>query len=303
MVSKPKSMDVSKIIGYKVEREEYFLTSKDAILYSLGIGFSENQLKKEDLNFTYENADNFQPFPTIIGSVTLKINEKVMFNHPHLPEFNPMSILHGEQWTEILSPLVPDTKIFLEGELIDFEDKGSGTVFVIGCTIYDEENKIIGKTRSVIFCRDIKGHKYKSTGILKTMAIPAKAPENKKPLHVLSYKTNPNQAILYRLGGFDLNPLHIDKDMAAMGGFEIPILHGMCFYGIACKAIFESVTPHDVWSILSFNVRFTSHVFPGETLEVSIYNGNGGKLLVSVKTKERGKQVLIGEALIKSPKF
>ncbi len=303
MVEKSKTLVLDKVIGFKINKEELFLSNQDCILYALGLGFSEDPLNKEHLNFTYENAENFQAFPTIIGAHALKMNVKIILDHPYIPQFNSMTLLHGEQWTEIFKPIIPDSKIFIEAELCDFEDKGSGTIFVIGCNIYDDENTLLGKVKSVLFVRDIKGHGYKSIGVIKSMSIPSKIPADSKEIKEVQLKTSKNQAILYRLGGQDLNPLHIDSEMSKMGGFEIPILHGMCFYGMSCKALFETLSKDDVTNICYFNARFTSHVLPGETLLISLYSGKNGKVYVSAKTKERGKQILIGEALLKKHNF
>ena len=80
-----------------------------------------------------------------------------------------MSLLHGEQWTTVVRPFQPGMNIFCSAELLDFEDKGSGTVFLCGNDIYDESNNLILSSKSVLFVRDIKGHQYKSTGILKKL--------------------------------------------------------------------------------------------------------------------------------------
>eukprot|EP00340_Litonotus_pictus_P005851 CAMPEP_0170523996 /NCGR_PEP_ID=MMETSP0209-20121228/9448_1 /TAXON_ID=665100 ORGANISM="Litonotus pictus, Strain P1" /NCGR_SAMPLE_ID=MMETSP0209 /ASSEMBLY_ACC=CAM_ASM_000301 /LENGTH=295 /DNA_ID=CAMNT_0010812453 /DNA_START=19 /DNA_END=906 /DNA_ORIENTATION=- len=295
-------MLTDKVIGFKLEKQEGFISNEDAILYSLGIGFSEDPTKKADLDFTYEFADNFQCFPTSLGAYGLEYNAKLIQSHPYIPDFNMMSLLHGEQWTEVVKPFQPGMKIFYDAELADFEDKGSGTVFLVANTFWDEEGSIILRSKSVLFVRDIKGHKYKSTGILRQISIPGKAPQT-NPDKIVSVPTKKNQAILYRIGGKDPNPLHVDENMAKMGGFDTPILHGMCFYGMTCKAVFESICPDDISNVLSFNARFTSHVFPGETLEVFIWGKDSGKLLVTARTQERKKQVLIGEVEIKKSKF
>lgn len=303
MVEKSKTLVLDKIIGFKTDKTEIFISNDDALLYALGIGFNmDDQLNKKHLNFTYEMAEDFQCFPTIIGAHALPLNEKIIVNHPYIPNFNMMSLLHGEQWTEIIKPIVPDSKYFMQGELLDFEDKGSGTIFMIGVSTYDEENQLIANVKSVLFVRDIKGHKYKSTGILKNFSVPSSVPKDHL-LSKVSIPTRKDQALIYRVGGKDPNPLHVDSQMSSMGGFEIPILHGMCTYGITCKAIYEAFSPDDVNKINYFNARFTSHVFPGETLDISFYKGSNNKIVVSVKTKERGRQVLIGEALISNPKF
>ena len=302
MVEKVKKIDTSNVIGFKLPKQEGTITNEDAVLYSLGIGFSEDPLKKEDLNFTYELADNFQCFPTQLGTYALEYNAKLIAEHPYIPEFNLMSLLHGEQWTEVITTFEPGMKIFYDAELLDFEDKGSGTVFLCGNNFYNEEGKLILKSKTILFVRDIKGHKYKSTGILKSAAVPSKPPQT-PPAKTAIVKTKKNQALLYRIGGKDPNPLHVDSDMAKMGGFDVPILHGMCSYGMTLRAVFENLCPEDITDIVSYNARFTSHVFPGETLEVMIWKGDGNKVLVTARTVERKKQILIGEVLLKKVKF
>lgn len=302
MVEKSQKIITEKVIGFKLDKKEGYISNEDAILYSLGIGFSEDPLKKEDLDFTYELSDNFQCFPTQLGTYALDYNAVLLENHPYIPNFNFMSLLHGEQWTQIIQPFQPGMKIFYDAECIDFEDKKSGTVFLFLNNFYNEEGELILKSMSVLFVRDIKGHGYKSTGLLRKLSIPNKPPQ-RVPDKVVLAPTKKNQALLYRIGGKDPNPLHVDSSMAKMGGFDTPILHGMCFYGMTCKAVYESITVDDLSNIISFNARFTSHVFPGETLEILIWKGEGNKLIVSAQTKERKKQVLIGEVQMKKTKF
>ncbi len=105
--------------------------------------------------------------------------------------------------------------------------------------------------------------------------------------------TTKNQALIYRLCN-DRNPLHADPDMAAMGGFDAPILHGLCTMGITSKAIQQHFFKNEPELIKQVNGRFTSHVFPGETLVVSAWKEND-TIIFSTKTKERKQAVtLIG---------
>lgn len=108
-----------------------------------------------------------------------------------------------------------------------------------------------------------------------------------------SQKTEPDAAILYRLSG-DFNPLHIDPDMAAMGNFPKPILHGLCTYGMVSKLFIQQVCQGDQSRFKSMHSRFTSHVFPGETLLVSFWK-TGNTYVFNATTQERGLQVIIGE--------
>jgi len=91
--------------------------------------------------------------------------------------------------------------------------------------------------------------------------------------------------------------------MSQMGGFDVPILHGLCTYGITGKSAYDSFCGDDPSKLVSFNARFTSHVFPGETVITQFWKGNGNKILVTTKTKERGLICLVGEISINSPKF
>lgn len=117
-----------------------------------------------------------------------------------------------------------------------------------------------------------------------------------KPNFTTEQATLPNQALLYRLSG-DPNPLHVDADMAALGGFDKPILHGLCQYGVSAKIIVQKLCNHDATKLKSISVRFTSHVFPGETLVMRGWV-EGASVIFEVSTKERGKVVIVGKAML-----
>ena len=108
----------------------------------------------------------------------------------------------------------------------------------------------------------------------------------------------PNQAMLYRLNN-DLNPLHAAPQMAALGGFERPIMHGLCTFAVSTRAVQKKYAANDAWLISQISARFTSHVFPGETLIVSMWKESNGKVVFATKTKERGKVVCQGHLVLK----
>jgi len=80
----------------------------------------------------------------------------------------------------------------------------------------------------------------------------------------------PQQALLYRLCG-DRNPLHSDPEFAAAAGFPRPILHGLCTYGMVCKAIVDACLDSDVSRVRSYGARFAGVAYPGEMLLVRIW--------------------------------
>ena len=107
--------------------------------------------------------------------------------------------------------------------------------------------------------------------------------------------TLPQQALLYRLSG-DRNPLHVDPAMAALGGFDRPILHGLCSFGMVCKATVDEMLGGDVTKVSRYQARFAGVVFPGETIVTSMWQ-EGDKVIVSAATKERATPVITNAAV------
>jgi acyl dehydratase len=294
-------LKAEKVIGFKSDWKEFEIKNNETILYALSIGFNEDPLNKKHFKFCYELADDFQVFPTYSAVIPIKDFVDLFIKCNDIPEFNFMTLLHGEEWLEFHKPLPTSGMVKNRMEFIDVEDKGKGTVFCIQAKLWDKDEKINYATIiSNIFVRGVKGNGFKSVGPLKT-TLP-KVPTS-EPFKEITLKTQPNQALYYRLGGNDPNPLHIDPDMSIMGGFEKPILHGLCSYGMTAKAAYELFCNDEAEKLLTYKARFTSHVIPGESLVISFWKAGGNKLIVSVKTVERKQQVLIGEITLKNAKF
>lgn len=301
-VEKPKKIIIDKVIGYKTELIDYVSTSKDSILYALGIGFSEEQLNKSHFKFTYEFSDNFTAFPSQCCVIALKDLFDVLQKCPGLPEINPMGVLHGEEFVEFIAPLpTNNTPLVYQSELVDLEDKGKGTVICSQTKIFTKnDKKLISIVHGNIFARGLKGDGIKARGqLLKTLPKVPSSDCHKE----IKLKTHVNQAFLYRIGGNDPNPLHIDPDFASAGGFEKPILHGLCTYGLTMRAAFELFCEGDETKISSLNTRFTSHVFPGESLNIKFWKHGPNSLVVAVYNVERKTQVLVGEMTFRNTKF
>jgi acyl dehydratase len=102
---------------------------------------------------------------------------------------------------------------------------------------------------------------------------------------VLEFRTRPEQALLYRLSG-DYNPLHADPAAARAAGFERPILHGLCSYGICCRAVLKAYADYDPARIRAHDARFTAPVWPGETLAVELWR-DGDTVSFQARASER----------------
>ena len=280
---KPDKVIPDKVRGFKAKDITMQYTEMQTILYALGVGVSRDPMNLNDLNFTYERADEFKILPTF-GVVLQQADVAFegLMSCPGLPNFNPMMLLHGEQKLEIFKPFPKKQNVEVKTEIVDVADKGKGALVSISTTVLDENKAPICRNTSRLFIRGIGGFGDKGLSQDTLPSVPKNAPNKVSTDHVL-----PNQAILYRLSG-DTNPLHIAPEMAALGGFDRPILHGLCFYGIAGRAVLKEFCGDDVTKFKSISARFTSHVFPGETLITEMWSTSNG-VIFQQKTQERGK--------------
>lgn len=236
-------------------------TSKDALLYAVGVGAGTDELQ-----FTTENTKDLPQkvlptFAVIIGGGGVPMDK--------VGSFNPALMVHGEQGIELFGEIPPDGEIESVGECTAIYDKGSAAVLE-----FTSESKNVAtgelllKTRMTLFCRG-EGGWGGDRGPSEKLAFPERAPD-----HAVTYKTREDQALTYRLSG-DRNPLHSDPSFAAMGGFDRPILHGLCTYGFTGRALLHTLCGSDPSRFKSMDARFSKPVMPGDELTISMWvDGN-----------------------------
>jgi 3-hydroxyacyl-CoA dehydrogenase/3a,7a,12a-trihydroxy-5b-cholest-24-enoyl-CoA hydratase len=210
-----------------------------------------------------------------------------LFNVPGL-SFNPMMLLHGEQYTEILSPPLPTSAdIITEGTISGIYDKGKGALVTIDFITSDKRTKKpLLKNVMSAFIRGEGGF----GGDAKSPEV-GNNPPDRSPDIVVESKTLPSQALLYRLSG-DKNPLHVDPMMAKMGGFDVPILHGLCTFGYLGRAVVETCTDDEPERFKSIQVRFSKPVFPGETIVSQLWKVSPTEIICKARVKERDIDVI-----------
>lgn len=292
---KPAKMIPEKVRGYKMPEESYDYNEYNAIIYALGVGVSRDPMNLNDLNFTYERAEDFKVLPTF-GVTVGKLDSLFagLLACEGMPDFNPMMLLHGEHKLELVKPFPRKQKLTGRVVISDVADKGKGALVTLTSTVSDEKNEVVCRNIHKLFIRGIGG--FGDKGL--TSEAPPTVPST--PPHKVSIDaTTANQAILYRLAG-DYNPLHISPDMAALGGFDKPILHGLCFFGFAGRAVLRDFLGDDIRRFKSISARFTSHVFPGETLVTEMWQ-SGQQVFFQQKTQERGKVCSQGVVETTSP--
>ncbi|CRK43999.1 hypothetical protein BN1723_019349 [Verticillium longisporum] len=200
-----------------------------------------------------------------------------------------MMLLHGEQYLEVKKyPIPTAAHLVSRARLLEVVDKGNAAIARNGIsTVLAETGEEVFYNEMTVFLRGCGGFGGQARPADRGPSTAANKPPVRSPDVVVEEKTTEEQAALYRLSG-DYNPLHVDPSFARMGGFKKPILHGLCTFGFAGKAVYERFG-----AFKNIKVRFAGTVLPGETLVTEMWQ-EGGKVLFQTKVKETGKLAIAG---------
>ncbi len=244
-------------VGVKGQPSQRSWTSKDALLYAVGIGAGTDELQYTTENTKDIDQKVFPTFAVIVGGGGIPMRE--------VGSFNPALMVHGEQGIELLSEIPAEGEIESVGECTAIYDKGSAAVLEFSSESKNvATGEVLLRTRTSLFCRG-EGGWGGDRGSSEKIQFPDRTPDQQ-----VSYTTREDQALTYRLSG-DRNPLHSDPSFSAMGGFEKPILHGLCTYGFTGRGLLNALCDGDAGRFKSMNARFSKPVIPGDTLTVSMW--------------------------------
>ena len=276
------ALDPGKILNWKFPDIEHTYTEKDTILYALGLGCGTDPGEPDDLKFVYEQG--LLALPTM--AVVLASPGNWLGSKESTVDYT--KVLHGEQYLTLHRPLPAEGKVVGRGRIVELLDKGKdkGAVLYAERTIVDKASgEKVATLTSAAMLRGDGGFGGKPG----PQPEPHKIPEGKPARH-LDLKTHVNSALIYRLSG-DRNPLHADPKAAEAGGFKTPILHGLCTYGVAGRAIVKACCGNDPARLKSLQVRFSSPVFPGETIRTEMWP-DGQRISFRARAVERDVVVL-----------
>ncbi|MHB0766979.1 MaoC/PaaZ C-terminal domain-containing protein [Bradyrhizobium sp. 1.29L] len=235
---------------------------RDTILYALGLGFGSDALDPDQLRFLLE--DRLVAVPSIC----------CVLAHPGrwvaAPELaiDWIRLLHGEQTFEIHHPIPPEGSVKGDYQIAAVEDKGvdKGAILHLVKTLSDAATGTrLATVRSVLFLRGDGG-----CGGFGDPGQSAGPLPGSPPALTLEIPTLPQSALIYRLSG-DYNPIHADPEAARKAGFERPILHGLCTFGVATRAILSAFAGNAPERLQSLSARFSRPVFPGETIRTEFF--------------------------------
>lgn len=249
-------------------------TSKDSLLYALGVGAGATNPTGFELEFTTENTRDTpqRAFPTM--GVVLGGGGGVDFG-----DFNLAALLHGEQSITLHQTIPAEGSGVGRGRVAAMYDKGKAALVVLETDVADPDGNPLWTTRSGLFISGEGGW-----GGDRGPASEWSLPDRDADL-VHGYDTRSDQALLYRLNG-DRNPLHSDPSFAALAGFDVPILHGLCTYGVTGRALLHARCESDPDRFGSMGGRFKSPVIPGERLDVHLWD-EGDQVLFQTRVGDR----------------
>jgi acyl dehydratase len=281
-------IDVGKVVGARLPDVESSWDEATVILYHLGVGAGDPPTSERELSYCYE------PNLTVLPSFATIPAFEAMAHVTGLDgvDVNPILLLHGEQEVEIHRPLPTAATVKSTSHVTGVYDKEKAALIVVESVTSDEDGPMF-TNRASLFARGEGGWSARSSDRPRSSGrAPDGAPElpSRAADLVVEAKTIPQQALLYRLSG-DRNPLHADPALAAIGGFDRPILHGLCSFGIACKAVVDHALEGQSSSVASYRARFAGVLFPGETLVISMWR-EADVVHLEATCKERSRPVL-----------
>lgn len=259
-------IDPSVALAAELKPIEFSWTSSDVQLYHLGLGAGADPLDPKELRYLTDRTPQVLPtFGNVAASFHMTEPPRVQF--PGI-DIELSKVLHASEAVTVPAPLPASGTATSVQRFTEIWDKGKAAVIVSETTVTDPEGTLLWSTKRSIFARG-EGGFGGERGPSTQVAAPDRAPDFEISVPVL-----PQQALLYRLCG-DRNPLHSDPGFAAAAGFPKPILHGLCTYGMTCKALVATLLDSDVSQVKTYGARFAGVVYPGETIKVNAWKEDG----------------------------
>ncbi|MEV4228167.1 MaoC/PaaZ C-terminal domain-containing protein [Streptomyces bobili] len=280
-------IDAAKALAAEPRTGEITWDRKDVLLYHLGVGAGVPATDPDELRYTLESRLHVLPsFATVAGSGSPGVISGLSM--PGV-DVDLARVLHGGQSLTLHRPLPAEGTATATGRIAAVYDKGKAAVLVMRTEVTDADGPL-WTNDAQIFVRG-EGGWGGDRGPSARLDPPAGDPDKTVERHIRE-----DQALLYRLSG-DWNPLHADPDFAQAAGFERPILHGLCTYGTTLKAVVDTLLDGDVTRVRAYATRFAGVVFPGETLRIRMWRGEG-EVRIAVSAADRGDAPVLADTIV-----
>ncbi|MFH8393128.1 MULTISPECIES: MaoC/PaaZ C-terminal domain-containing protein [unclassified Streptomyces] len=280
-------IDAAKAVAAQPRTGEIAWSHKDVQLYHLGIGAGVPATDPDELRYTLESRLHVLPsFATVAGAGSPGVISGLSM--PGV-DVDLARVLHGGQSVRLHRPIPAEGTATATGRIAAVYDKGTAAILVMRTEVADTDGPL-WTNDAQIFVRG-EGGWGGDRGPGTRPAAPAGPPDR-----TVERPVREDQALLYRLSG-DWNPLHADPEFAKLAGFDRPILHGLCTYGMTLKAVVDTLLGGDVTRVRSYSTRFAGVVFPGETLRIRMWRNDGG-VRVAVSAVERDDAPVLADTVV-----
>lgn len=258
------SFDPEKLLRFQIPEVRQQWTLKDTAFYALSVGMAQDPTDSRELPYVSADA-GMRAMPSM----------SVVMAHPGFwlgnseTTVDPSRVLHGEQEIILMRSLPPAANICSKTRILALADKGIGKAAVLYTEkqLVDEDSgDLIATTINTTFLRGLGGFGGDTAGPTKVHQMPSS-----KPSGEASLQTRTEQALFYRLNG-DYNVLHSDPDFARKSGFERPILHGLCTFGVICRGLLKQLADYQPERLRMMKLRFSAPVYPGETIRIETWS-------------------------------
>lgn len=276
------ALSYDQLTALKAIGQTYSYTDRDVMLYAYGIGLGADPMDEKELAFVNEAYFTERPLKVVPTFASVA----AWGASPGDMQLNRVMVVDGERDITFHKPLPVAARITADSSVLGVYDKGKDKGLVIRhqTVLKDNSGAPLATLVASRFARGDGGIGGPSDGQPEPHPIPQRAPDR-----TVDITTRPDQALIYRLCG-DRNPLHSDPEFARRAGFPRPILHGMCTYGITCRAVLQTYADYDPLAFRQHVVRFSSPVFPGETVSVDLWKDDH---VISFEARVKSRDVTV----------
>lgn len=275
------SIDLESL-GYEAEPRDYSYAWRDAVLYALGVGAQP----QTELDFLFEErGPRVLPTFAVVPTFTLfdELVDRIGCDRT--------GMVHESQRMRFRKPLAPSGTLRVTGRVAGLYDLKRMAMARLEVEARDEAEELVAEAEISLLLRHDGGFGGPRPPRSSRVAVPERSPDFE-----LSQLVSPAQAALYRLSG-DLNPLHLDPSFAAQVGFDRPILHGLCTFGYAGRAVLSELCDGEPGRLRALQGQFRNPVFPGDTLLIRGWEAEEGRVILNLTTAERPTEACLSSAV------
>jgi acyl dehydratase len=275
------ALNYSALVNWPFPDNIRTYSEQDIILYALGLGIGTHSTDERELRFVYG------PILITLPTFAVTLGHPGNFWEDPGTGIEAERVLHGEHRLTVYSPLPPSGEVRAQNRVISIVDKGEDALVYVQRQLSDASSGLLLATQTTTaFCRGAGGFDGPTGSALRAHLVPDRAPDL-----TIDHQTAPQLALIYRLSG-DLNPLHADPWVAARAGYDRPILHGLCTYGIAGYSLLAGLCDYEPSRLRKLDGRFTSPAYPGETFRTQVWVEGPGLAAFRCSVPARGKIVI-----------